>query len=261
MTGRPLVIAHRGASGHLPENTLPAYDLAFDQGADMIEIDLHRTRDGAIVITHDEHLAGLGGRGEIADASLAEIRALDAGGGARVPILAEVLDRFGARIPFNLELKQGSRATYPGLPGETLREVEARGLLDGTLFSSFSDEVLAELRRLSPRARIGCLVSPREPSRWLERARAVEACAVNLWSGLATAEAVQTAHAAGLAVNVYTVDRAEEMRALIARGVDGIFTNLPDRMRALVGGEGRTSPPSRATPPGESGDLRAVESE
>ena len=229
-----LVIAHRGASGHAPENTLPAYELALAQGADMIEIDLHRTRDGAIVITHDENLAGLGGRGEIEDASLAEVRALDAGGGERVPVLAEVLDRFGARIPLNLELKHGPRATYPGLPRETLREVEARGLLEVTLFSSFSDVVLVELRRLSPRARIGCLVSPREPSRWLERARAVGACAVHLWSGLATPEAVDIAHAAGLAVNVYTVDRPDEMRALIARGVDGIFTNVPDRLRTLL---------------------------
>jgi glycerophosphoryl diester phosphodiesterase len=232
-----LVIAHRGASGHAPENTLRAYELALAQGSDMIEIDLHRTRDGAIVITHDEDLAGLGGRGEIADASLAEVRALDAGGGERVPILGEVLDRFGARIPFNLELKQGSRATYPGLPGETLREVEVRGLLAVTLFSSFSDEVLVELRRLSASARIGCLVSPREPSRWLERARAVAACAVHLWSGLATSEAVETAHAEGLAVYVYTVDRPEEMRALVARGVDGIFTNHPDRLRALLAEE------------------------
>jgi glycerophosphoryl diester phosphodiesterase len=234
-----LVIAHRGASGHAPENTFPAYELALVQRADMIEIDLHLTRDGAIVITHDEDLTGLGGRGEIMDASLAQVRALDAGGGERVPLLSEVLDRFGARIPFNLELKRGTRATYPGLPRETLREVEERGLLDATLFSSFSDEILAELRRLAPRARLGCLVSPREPERWLDRARAVAACAVNLWSGLATPEAVEMAHAAGLAVNVYTVDRLEEMRALIGRGVDGIFTNLPDRLRALVGDGGQ----------------------
>src|SRR5690606_31658241 len=67
LDGRPpLVIAHRGASGHRPENTLPAFALAVEQRADMIETDLHRTRDGAVVITHDEELAGLGGRGEIA---------------------------------------------------------------------------------------------------------------------------------------------------------------------------------------------------
>ena len=88
-----LVIAHRGASRERPENTLPAYALAVEQGADMIEIDLHRTRDGALVVAHDAELAGLGGRGEIADATLGQVRALDAGAGERVPTLDEVLLR------------------------------------------------------------------------------------------------------------------------------------------------------------------------
>jgi glycerophosphoryl diester phosphodiesterase len=229
-----LVIAHRGASGHAPENTLPAYELAVSQRADMIEIDLHRTRDGAIVITHDEELSGLGGRGEIADADLESVRALDAGDGERVPLLEEVLDRFGTRIPFNLELKRGGKATYPGLERASLAEVEARGLLGRTLFSSFFDPVLAELRKQSPRARIGVLVSPRSPSHWLERARAVGAEAVHFSSRLATPEAIETAHREGFAVNVYTVDRPGPMRALIESGADGIFTNYPDRLRALT---------------------------
>ena len=129
---RPLVIAHRGASGERPENTLPAYELAVAQGADMIEIDLHRTRDAAVVITHDESLVGLGGRGEIADASLAEVRALDAGGGERVPVLAEVLDRFGSRIAVNLELKRGSERD---IPSRAERCGVTRGILARTLFS------------------------------------------------------------------------------------------------------------------------------
>lgn len=231
-----LVIAHRGASGHAPENTMRAYELAVAQRADMIEIDLHRTRDGAIVITHDERLDGLGGRGEIADATLDQVRSLDAGGGERVPLLGEVLDRFGARIPFNLELKRGARATYPDLERETLAEVEVRGLLARTLFSSFCDPVLAALRRHAGGARIGVLVSPRAPRGWRERARQVGAEAVHLHAALATAEAVEVAHADGLAVHVYTVDDVPGMRALIARGVDGIFTNHPDRLRALCEG-------------------------
>jgi glycerophosphoryl diester phosphodiesterase len=78
----------------------------------MIETDLHRTRDGAIVIAHDEDLAGLGGCGEIADAALADVRCLDAGGGACVPTLDELLDGFGARVPYNLELKRGTAGHY-----------------------------------------------------------------------------------------------------------------------------------------------------
>jgi len=105
-SGRPtLVIAHRGASAYRPENTFPAYELALEQAADMIEIDLHLSRDGTVVVTHDELLAGLGGRGEIADATLAELKTLDAGRGERIPTLDEVLDRFGSRIPFNLDRK------------------------------------------------------------------------------------------------------------------------------------------------------------
>jgi glycerophosphoryl diester phosphodiesterase len=228
------VIAHRGASGELPENTLPAYELAVEQGADMIEIDLHRTRDGAIAIAHDEELSGLGGRGEIADATIDEVRALDAGGGERVPTLEEVLDRFGSRVPFNLELKRGSRGDYPGLEAAALEAVERRGLLGDTLFSSFFDPVLARLREQSPSARIGFLLSPRDPDRPLERARAVGAEALNPWLGMATAELVDAAHAEGLAVYVFTVDAEDDMRRLLDLGVDGLFTNFPDRLRALL---------------------------
>ena len=96
------MIAHRGASGQRPENTLAAYALAVEQRADMIEIDLHRTRDGAVVILHDGELRGLGGAGAVGDASLAEVRALDAGEGQQVPLLDEVLDAFAAVLPFNL---------------------------------------------------------------------------------------------------------------------------------------------------------------
>jgi glycerophosphoryl diester phosphodiesterase len=231
---RPLVIAHRGASGERPENTLPAYELAVEQRADMIEIDLHRTRDGATVVVHDEDLAGLGGTGEIADATLAEVRALDAGDGERVPTLDEVLDRFGERIPFNLELKRGSSATYEGLERVAIDAVRERGLLARTLFSSFYDPVLERLRALAPEARLALLFSPRNPERPLERARAVGAEAINPWFGLARAELVDAAHAEGIAVYPFTVDDEAELRSLLDLGVDGIFTNFPGRLRAML---------------------------
>jgi len=239
MSGRrPLVIAHRGASGHLPENTLPAYELAVEQGADLIEIDLHRTRDAAIVVAHDEELAGLGGTGEIAEASLADVRCLDAGAGERVPTLDEVLDRFGRRIPFNLEIKRGARADYPGIEAATLAALERRGLVQRTLFSSFFDPVLRRLRELSPDVRIGLLVSRRFPQRALERARALGAEALHPERPLVTRELVEAAHGEGLAVYVFTVDDPEDMARLLELGVDGIFTNFPDRMRALCGPPG-----------------------
>lgn len=246
-SGRPtLVIAHRGASAYRPENTLPAYDLAVELRADMIEIDLHRTRDGAVVVTHDADLAGLGGRGEIADATLADVRALDAGGGARVPTLDEVLDRYGHRIPFNLELKRSSAGDYAGLEAQALEAVARRGLLERTLFSSFYDRVLARLRGLSPRARIGLLISHKHPIAILERAQMLGAEAINPEDAVATPELVAAAHAAGLDVHVFTVDAEAALRRFVTLGVDGIFTNVPDRLRRLLPARDRAREDCRA---------------
>jgi glycerophosphoryl diester phosphodiesterase len=217
---------------------MPAFELAVAQRADMIETDLHRTRDGAVVITHDEDLAGLGGRGEIADATLSEIRALDAGAGERVPTLDELLDRFASAISFNLELKKGTRAEYEGLEAQAIEAVRARGVEERTLFSSFYDPVLARLRDLAPNARIGLLISRRYPVRAVERARALGAEAIHPEAAVVDAALVEAAHAEGLAVYVFTVDDAAEMRRMLALGVDGLFTNFPDRMRALVDAPG-----------------------
>ena len=237
-----LCIAHRGASKDAPENTLAAFDLAVEQRADMIEIDLHLSRDGAIVITHDAGLARLGGEGLIGDRSLEELKRLDAGQGGdaptTIPTLDEVLDAFGPLAPFNLELKAAPGGAYPGLEAATLEAVERRSLLDKTLFSSFHDEILGELRRLSPLARLAVLVDPRqpEPRRMLERASALGAEAVNPHFSLASAECIEGAHAAGLAVNAYTVDDPGRMQGLMDLGIDGLFTNRPDTLRARVDG-------------------------
>jgi len=242
---RPLVIAHRGASGERPENTLSAYALAVEQRADMIEIDLHRTRDGGVIVAHDDRLPGLPGDGWIGDATVGQVRALEAGDGNRVPTLEEVLDAFGGRIAFNLELKRGRGGTYPGLEQAVLEALAARHLGATILFSSFEDEILERLRASAPEARIGVLVSGRAPGRWRERCAAVGAEAVHFWKGLVTLESVQTAHADGLAVYAYTVDGLEEMAALLAQDCDGLFTNFPGRMRELVdsspAGAGRSS--------------------
>ena len=223
---RPWVIAHRGASGERPENTLAAYELAVEQRSDMIEVDLHLTRDGRIAVLHDDHVPGAG---RVGDCSLAELRAAD----PRVPDLDQVLDGFGARIPFNLELKTGPVGPYPGLEEATLSALARRGLGETVLFSCFDDRVLERLRSLDRDARLGVLVARRR-SPWLERCAAFAAEAVHFSRSRVDAAAVERAHAAGLAVHVYTVDEVAEMEKLLAWGVDGIFTNWPARMRALL---------------------------
>lgn len=235
------MIAHRGASAYQPENTLRAYSLAVEQAADMIEIDLHLSRDGVVVVSHDAKLEHFGAEGEICDRSLAELRELDAGRGwdapAQIPTLTEALDGFGDRIPFNLEIKwSDAHGDYAGLEAMALEEVERRGLLEQTLFSSFRDSVLAELRRLSPGVRLAALAEPRSPGSLLERAQEVGAEAVNphFIMILADEQLIASAHEAGLAVYSYTVNESEHMRDLLDRGVDGLFTNHPDVMRSLL---------------------------
>jgi len=232
--GQPLVIAHRGASAHRPENTRAAFDLAVAQGADMIETDLHVTRDGAIVLAHDAELARLGGGGEIGDATWEAVRALDAGGGERVPGLEETLDALGARIPWNLEVKKPADGFYDGIESAVLEAVTRRGLLGTTLFSSFYDPVLARLRAASDAARIGLLVSRRYPYDAVARARALGACALHPEDTVASPELVARAHEASLAVYVFTVDDPGEMERFLALGADGLFTNRPDRMREVL---------------------------
>jgi len=201
----------------------------------MIEIDLHLSRDDAIVVRHDEDLASLGLRRDIRATDLAEIRSLDAGDGEKIPTLDEVFDGFGSQIAFNLEIKTGSERAYPGLEAAALRAVEGRGLLASTLFSSFCDGVLGRLRALSSEARLAVLVPARRPEGALDRARSVGAEALNPWYGLVNTELIDLAHAAGLAVYPYTVDASADLRMCLEIGVDGIFTNYPDRLRELLG--------------------------
>ncbi|MCA9505890.1 MAG: glycerophosphodiester phosphodiesterase [Spirochaetaceae bacterium] len=235
---RPLVIAHRGASGDRPENTFPAFALAVEQGADMIETDLHRTRDGVIVIHHDAELARLGRAGEIGDYTAAELSVLNAAPGEAVvepiPTLPELLDRFGERIEWNLEIKVGTREAYAGIERAALREVASRSLLSRMLFSSFDDGVLERVRAESEAARVAVLVSPRAPRRILERAAAVRAEAIHPHVSLVDERLVREAHDAGLRVYPYTANSRRDMLRLLACRVDGLITNHPDRLLGLV---------------------------
>lgn len=236
---RPLVIAHRGSSADRPENTLPAFEHAILQSADMIETDLHLSRDGVVVLHHDPELERLGEQGEIRDHTASELAAMNAAPGAvvaqKMPTLLGILDDFGERMQFNLELKVGrGDAAYEGLEEIVLAAVEARGLMPRMLFSSFYDAVLARLRERSASARIALLVSPRAPVAIFERAACVSAEAINPDVRLVTEELVEQAHAVGLRVYPYTANETEEMARLLDCGVDGIITNHPARLNALL---------------------------
>ncbi len=221
-----LNIAHRGASIDAPENTPEAFRLALEQGADMIETDLHLTRDRAIALHHDATLGGV----EIGEFPLAELRVR----APAIPTLEEALDLIEDRIPFNLELKTAAESDYEGLEARVLEEVQARGLLQRTLFSSFSVPVLTRLRALEPKVRIGLLASGTADSEIDECARDVGAEAVHLHWSQARRERIEKLHELGFRVHVYTVDDPEHQRRLLEWQVDGIFTNAPARLHALL---------------------------
>lgn len=223
----PLVIAHRGASGDAPENTLEAFRLAVEQHSDMIETDLHLTRDRQVVLRHDPEI----GCARIDCLSLAEVRER----APEVPTLETALDAVGERVEFNLEIKRGPEGAYRGLAEVALRAVRERSRLDRTLWSSFFEEPLEEIRMLEPRARLGLLVAlPELVVTVARRGRVLGAEAIHPERRLVTRELVRELHAAGYRVHVYTVDERSDQERMIAWQVDGIFTNVPARLRALL---------------------------
>jgi glycerophosphoryl diester phosphodiesterase len=237
--GQDLVrnIAHRGASGSFPENTLAAFRAAIEAGAGMCELDVQLTRDGAMVVIHDDTVdRTTDGTGAVAAMTLAEIKRLDAGEkfashfvGESVPTLDEVLDLVQGRCALNIELKAD------GLEAKVGELVRARGAFGWTLISSFDWATLTRIRQVAPELRIGLLAS-RWPARLVGAATEMKASAINPSFDIVTEDLCSAAHSRELKVYAWTVDEPVAMRRLIAAGVDGIMTNWPGRLREVIGG-------------------------
>ena len=236
-----LNIAHRGASGHAPENTLAAFQTAVEMGAHMIELDLHLSLDNELVVIHDRSLKRTtGSRGSVDRSTFKEIRTLDAGSwfneryrGEQVPILEEVLERVGPHARLNVEIKKGLRA-YPSLERRLLTCLEGHGQHEQPLISSFDETTLQRVRRLDKSIPIGYLFERGSPGSVIRRALKFGAVSVHGSTRAVSKELIGKAHAEGLKVYVYTVNEEEEMRRWISLGVDGVFTNYPDRLTAVL---------------------------
>ena len=170
MTRRPINIAHRGASGHAPENTLAAFRLALEQRADRIELDIHQTADGHLVVLHDYSMKRTGGDPRRVGAlTLGEIKKMDVGAwagpgfrGERVPTLEEVLDFAAGRTSLQIELKRGS-PYYPGIERRLLSGLAPYRKKMDLSVSSFDHRALAEIRRLDSGIAIGLLTEKTDP--------------------------------------------------------------------------------------------------
>ena len=247
---RCLVIAHRGASGTHPENTMAAFRRAVELGADMIELDVQLTRDGEVVVFHDATLERTtDGAGPLSALTLAELRRLDAGrwfgaafAGERVPTLAEVLA--AVPLPVNVELKP--ERDDDGLEARALAVVERAGAAQRVVFSSFAGHALERLRARAPSATLAILWEQEPVPHAIRLAERVSARALHLRKEVATPPAVAAARAAGLAVRVWTVNAQADFDCLVAVGVDGVFTDFPERfLQIAAAGAARRGTSSR----------------
>ena len=237
------ILGHRGASSDAPENTLAAFRLALDQGADGVELDARLCRSGEVVVFHDERLERLTGTaGRVADTAwpdLArlEVRAGPAGGApGRIPLLSEVLEALPRTAFVNVELKSED---WNGT-----RVAEAAGaLLEAghheahVVVSSFDVRCLLRLALVYPRLRRGLLIDPDEPQ-FLQRHLVLPLVgrdAVHPEAGHLTEADVRRWHAGGREVAVWTVDDPEIARGLRTWGVDTCITNRPAALRAGLG--------------------------
>src|SRR4028118_1237718 len=257
-----LNIGHRGASGYAPEHTFAAYDLALEQGADYIEIDLQMTADGVLVAMHDKTLNRTADapegvpeqycRGLVSKKTLEQIKMCDAGSwfspeyaGEQIPTLEEIFQRYGTSVNYYIETKNPDAA--PGMEEELVGLLGEYGLLPDpnepanwqVLIQSFSAESLMKIHEMNehlPLVQLYWAGTSKSIQRDLD---AVSEYAVGIgpYKKDVDAALVEAAHEHCLAVHPYTVNTVEEMEELIELGVDGMFTNNPDLLEGLLGDE------------------------
>lgn len=206
-----------------PENTLRSFVAAQQAGLDAIELDLHLSKDGALVVMHDTDVdRTTDGAGPIADKTLAELRALDAGRGERVPVFEEVLD--AVRSPLQAEIKDVAAArALAGVMTE-------RDLVSRVEVSSFHDEAVAEIARLVPGVRTA-LIASRFGTDIVDRAVEAGAATVCLNIRRLTLEVVERARKADLRIIGWVVNTQDHLRLVRALGLDGATTDYPEIKR------------------------------
>jgi glycerophosphoryl diester phosphodiesterase len=227
-----LIFAHRGISGHFPENTLMAFSAAVEAGCQAIELDVYALENQLVVI-HDRQLARTtNGKGNLEDHTLATLAALDAGRGECVPTLWQVLQLVANKVLLNIELKGADTAEL--LLALLIRaQLELQLDLTTIVVSSFNHQLLQQLRQRHPTLALGVLIAHR-PIDNAAIATLLQANCLNCDRGFVDAELVADAHQRGVKVYVYTVNTAREARELAGIGVDGIFCNYPVEARTWL---------------------------
>jgi glycerophosphoryl diester phosphodiesterase len=222
-----LCIGHRGAMGHAPENTLASFQKALELGTPCVELDVYPV-DGHLMVFHDDRLERTtNGSGYLSEQKFTYLRSLDAGAGERIPILEEVFEVIGMRAGVNIELK-GEAAARPVV--ELISAFRKRGWSDNLiLVSSFSRRDLSEVHRMDAEIKLGVLI-PSSPSDDVLFAARLGAYSVHPSQEFVDRRFVRDARSRGLRVFVFTVNQPDDISAMEELGVDGVFTDYPERV-------------------------------
>lgn len=230
------IFAHRGASGYAPENTLEAFALAMEQGADGIELDVQMTRDGELVVIHDETVDRVSdGTGEVRSYTLEDLKKLRVSNhmeqypDVRIPTLREVLELVKpGTMEVNIELKTGI-FWYPEIEKKVLELVQEEGMENRVIYSSFNHYSIQKIRELSPEAEtaylFGDVILHVEEYASKTGVKGLHPALYHV----KMADFMKEYQASGLAVRVWTVNDEQQIEELIRQGADAVITNYPDR--------------------------------
>ena len=235
------VFAHRGASGYAPENTIEAFALAQQMGADGLEIDVQLTRDNELVVCHDERIDRVSdGIGRVVDQRLIDLKKLKFNrthpeyGLTRLPTLRETLEFLaGTDMRLNIELKN-SQIPYETMEEKCLDLLQKTNLLDRVIFSSFNHYSMVKMKAMDQSVRCGLLYGSWLVNPWdYAKNLGMDAIHPEYHEPLLVEDECENAHAAGLHVNPWTVDNDHEMKTLMLLGADCLITDFPDRAAAV----------------------------
>lgn len=242
----PIIIAHRGGAKLAPENTIAAFKNAINIGVEMIEIDVHLSKDSEIIVIHDDDLRRTSnGQGKIKDLTLEEIKKYDAGSWfdegfnkEKISTLAEVLQSINGQAKLLIEIKSGDEK-YPGLEKRIVEAIKEQNALDWVVVQSFNKNSVLRIKKMYPELITYCLLGDNFNEFYDELVKKLESNQnIDLeFNGIAThhsklnANKVDILHKAGYKVYTYTVNKTEDMQNVIDYGVDGIITDSPDVLK------------------------------
>jgi glycerophosphoryl diester phosphodiesterase len=235
-----VIIAHRGASSNAPENTLKAFKKAIELKADYIELDLHETKDGELVITHDEDLYRITGKtGLIKNFTLEQLKSLNFGEGEKIPTIQEVIKLIKGKISLNCEIK------VKNISKKVIKVLKEYQFIDSVIISSFLHDELLKFQKTEPNLKLASLepVQYEKKYTWYLKKKMIQFCAnnnlfaINPFYPIVDQQFVDLAHNHNIRVFPWTVDLKPSIKKLLKFGVDGIITNDVKKAKAIINQE------------------------